>query len=263
MELGLRGSTAVVCAASKGIGLAFAESLAKEGCNLILNSRDKQLLSSICIQLSDSFGVSAYPVAGDLKDPHTHQLLYDIAIEKFSGIDILFTNCGGPQPNEYMDISDDDWLNGFNSLFMPLVRLSRLFSPVMIDKGYGRIINLGSSLMLEPTAGMILSSSIRASAMVFTKALSRSLAPHGITVNTISTGGVMTERLTNLITKSASNNNISFSEQLKNTSSSIPIGRFASPQEFVQGILFLASKQSSYITGSCLSIDGGLLHSIC
>ena len=271
MDLGLRGSTAVVCAGSKGIGLAFAHSLAQEGCNLILNSRNSNHLIKVCSEIEKTYRVRyVIPVAGDIQHfetPNqsfieTHQLIFDKAFENFSSIDILFTNCGGPRPCQFDALSDDEWLDGFNSLLMPLVRLSRMFAPSMIQNGYGRIINLGSSLMIEPTPGMILSSTIRASALVYTKALSRSLAPYGITVNSVSTGGVLTERLTSLIAKSASDNQVSFETQLESTASSIPLQRFASPQEFVQGILFLASRQSSYITGTCLSVDGGLLHSI-
>ena len=262
MDLGLRGSTAVVCAGSKGIGLAFAHSLAQEGCNLILNSRNSNHLIKVCSEIEKTYRVSVIPVAGDLQHFETHQLIFDKAFENFSSIDILFTNCGGPRPCQFDALSDDEWLDGFNSLLMPLVRLSRMLAPSMIQNGYGRIINLGSSLMIEPTPGMILSSTIRASALVYTKALSRSLAPYGITVNSVSTGGVLTERLTSLIAKSASDNQVSFETQLESTASSIPLQRFASPQEFVQGILFLASRQSSYITGTCLSVDGGLLHSI-
>lgn len=258
MDLKLKGKNAIVCASSKGIGYAVAKGLLKEGVNVIINSRNEEECEKAAKSLHSISDSKVLPVPGDLANPLTPEIIFKEATKKFGGIDILFNNCGGPPMKSILETENSDWGNAYNSILMSSVRLTKLVIPKMISKKWGRIITLGSSVMKEPSSQMVLSATFRAAVVSFMKSISSELAPHGVTVNTISTGGVITERLKNLVLESSKRQGISYAEALSSASKSIPVKRLASPEEFSQAIIFLSSELSSYITGECLSIDGGL-----
>tara|TARA_Y100001968_G_C19435806_1_gene759592 strand:+ start:1886 stop:2677 length:792 start_codon:yes stop_codon:yes gene_type:complete len=261
MDLKLNGKTAIICASSKGIGYSVACGLAKEGVNVIINSRNEDECNSSASYIKSISTVKVLSVPGDLSKSITAPKIVEKALNHFGRIDILFNNCGGPPMKSFLETNDDQWEDAYNSVLMSTIRMTRLVAPQMISQKWGRIITLGSSLMKEPTPQMVLSCTCRAAVLAFMKAISYDLAPHGVTANTISTGGVSTERLKKLVKLSSEKQGISFEEALSASTNTIPMKRFASPDEFSQLIIFLASELSSYITGECLSIDGGLIKS--
>lgn len=259
MDLRLSGKSAVLCGSSSGIGLAFAAQLAQEGVNIVINSRSESNCCRAVEYIKSKSDVEVLSFVGDLSDPNIPSALIKYASKLLGKVDILFCNSGGPPPLTFLETTDQHWSSAINTNFMAPVRLSQAVASSMMNNRFGRIILLGSSLMKEPTPSMVLSASTRAAATCFMKSISQELAPFGITVNTISTGGVRTDRLESLLKTVAEKQNNSLDEQLKIAASSIPIGRFSSPDEFVNLLTFLASEKASYITGECISVDGGLL----
>ena len=160
------------------------------------------------------------------------------------------------------DTKDEDWKSAFDLNLMSVIRFTSEFSGPMIDKGWGRILNVTSTLAKEPSSPMVLSATMRAGVSAFTKSVSYDLADKGVTINTICPGGVLTDRLTNLVQQSSSSQGISYEEALANSQKSIPIGRFASVEEFSEIATFLISDQGGYLTGISLMADGGLTKGI-
>jgi len=259
VDLKLKGKNAIVCASSRGIGYAVAKGLLKEGANVIINSRNKEECELAVKSLANLSEAQVFGIPGDLSNSLSPEIILEESTKKIGSIDILFNNCGGPPMKSLLETENTDWEDAYNSILMSSVRLTKLVIPGMISRKWGRIITLGSSIMKEPTPQMVLSATFRAAVVSFMKAISIETAQHGITVNTISTGGVITERLKKLVLESSKRQGISYEEALSSSSQSIPLKRLATPEEFAQAIIFLSSELSSYITGECLSIDGGLI----
>lgn len=249
---------AIVLAGSKGIGAALATALYAEGSNVICVSRNIKNLEKLKKSMPIKENVFLI-YKGDVSDCDLAKNIHNYAKEHIGNIDILFLNSGGPPPGNYMDVSDKHWETAIQNLLLGQIKMFREFVPEMEKKKYGRVLNLGSTVMQEPPETMILSSTVRAAMATYCKAASLSVAKNGVTVNTISTGGVKTERLLNLFKKPAEDLGMTLEEKLSETAASIPINRFAEPNEFIQLILFLASDASSYVTGQTIGIDGGLL----
>ena len=249
---------ALIIGGSKGIGAAFATALHVEGANVICLSRNKKNLKKLrnsVVKKSGNFDV----FEGDVSDPELSNEIQKYVTDTLGCIDILFLNSGGPPPGVYSSVSNSDWELAFQNLLLGQIRIFREFAPKMEKKGFGRIINLGSTVMQEPPESMILSSTLRAAMATYCKAASISLAKSGVTVNTISTGGVKTDRLMSLIENSAKSEGLTIQEKLEQTAATIPMKRIAEPNEFIQLMLFLASDASSYVTGQTIGVDGGLL----
>lgn len=252
-----RNQSAVVLGASKGIGAAVASMLLDKGINVVAVSRSERHLRDFASKQRKKKG-ELHLFTADTAKKDAARKIYAFTINKFNRVDILFLNSGGPPAGSFLDVTDQELENATQQLFLGQVRLLRLFAKGMIAENYGRIVNLGSSVMLEPSAGMVLSASVRSAFATYCKAASISLAKFGVTLNTISTGGVETKRLTDLFSQIAVQEDKKIEQVISNASASIPIGRFATPEEFVSLILFLFSEEASYITGQTIGIDGGL-----
>tara|TARA_Y100000816_G_C26072418_1_gene564224 strand:- start:314 stop:1105 length:792 start_codon:yes stop_codon:yes gene_type:complete len=258
----IKNKTAIITGASAGIGKAIAENLAKSGAKIFLISRDEKKLVSLKKELKMKFSAKVDYLSGDVKDPGLSKLIVKVSRSSFGSCDILINNAGGPPPGSFLEHTEEIWNEYFNQNLLSTIRLSKLVVPEMKKKKWGRIINVTSSLAKEPTPNMVLSATMRAGVSAFTKAISTELADKGITVNTVCPGGVLTDRLINLIKIAAKNNKKTYKQTLKESELSIPIGRFASPEEFANTVTYLASEESRYITGISLMIDGGLTKSI-
>lgn len=248
---------AVVLGASKGIGAAFASSLLDTGVNVIAVSRNQVQLKEFESQQFNKQG-KLFVFNADTASKEAAQDVYEFTIQTFNRVDILLLNSGGPKAGNFLDITENDLEHAAQQLFLGQARFLRVFAKHMIREKYGRILNLGSSVMIEPTENMVASASVRSAFATYCKAASISLAKYGITLNTISTGGVETERLTDLFSQIATQNDKKLDEVISDAAASIPIGRFATPEEFVKLISFLASEDASYITGQTIGIDGGI-----
>ena len=256
VDLGISGKVAVLTAASRGIGFAVAEQLAKEGVNLVLNSRNPENLRKVAFELS-KYGVKILTVAGDLSDVETLKGIEEKTSSEFGGADILFLNGAGPKPGGFFDVNDEDWKNVFDHNFMSAVRLIRSFAPGMKERRWGRIIFLTSISVKSAIPTLILSAGVRLALTGVLKNLSVELAPFGITVNAVAPGYTLTERVENLLKDKADREGITFEEALRGITSSIPMERMGKPEEIASVVAFLASDKASFITGQTIVVDGG------
>jgi len=258
----LSGRNAVITGASAGIGLGIAMSLAAQGVNLLLVSRDEERLKLSVKEISSKFKVQVDYVPGDVGEISLIKKV-DIKIkENFSKCDILVNNAGGPPMGGFLEHGEEAWQSAFEINLLSAVRFSKLLAPGMKENEWGRIINITSTLAKEPSPQMVLSATMRAGVSAFTKAISTELASTGVTVNTVCPGGVLTQRMNNLVEQSAQDQGKSFEEVLASNEKSIPIGRFASTTEFADVVLFLISERARYLTGLSLMADGGLTKGI-
>jgi 3-oxoacyl-[acyl-carrier protein] reductase len=237
VNLGLEGRTAIVCGASSGLGLASAESLAREGANVAMLARRRKALEL------EAERIGGLAVRGDVRSLEDLARLVDTTVEAFGGVDIVVNNSGGPPPGGALDLTDERVEEAVELLLLSTIRLTRLSLPYLERSDQGRIINIESNTVRQPVDDLVLSNTIRAGVIGWAKSLSRELAPQGITVNSIAPGRIDTPRVA----------------QLGHTDpSEIPMERLGRPEEIGDVVCFLASARASYITGAVVPVDGGL-----
>jgi|TARA_B100000795_G_C22803351_1_gene443201 3-oxoacyl-[acyl-carrier protein] reductase len=259
-----KNKTVLITAGSKGIGFSLAREFAINGANVAICSRSISNLKKARLLIKqDHQNNKILTLRYDLNNATNTKVLFEKTEKYFnSKVDILINNSGGPQPKEVIKTTAKDWNGALNVNLKSSIFASILAVKGMKKKKWGRIINLTSSTAKEPAVNMCLSNVTRAGLTSFGKTLSLEVAKYGITVNTILTGGVLTDRLENLIKLSIKNTNKNYKSVIKKISNDVPVGRIATPKEFIQLILFLASENSSYITGTAIPIDGGTSKSI-
>ena len=253
----LMNKRAIVTGASKGIGFAIAKSLSLRGVRVLIISRDLKKLRLSCENLID-LGAQADYLAGDISDPNLPNLAISHISEKWGDQDILINNGGGPPMGSSLDFSDADWQSSIDQNLLSAIRFSRLVAPIMKRNQWGRILSVSSTVAKEPSSNMVLSATLRAGLGAFTKSIASELAPHGITANVLCPGGVLTDRLKDLVRTRSKREGVSYDSLIEQSVRSIPSGRFADPDELGKTAAFLCSDDSAYITGVSLSVDGGL-----
>ena len=251
MDLELTGCTAIVGGSSSGMGRAIALALAAEGCNVTLFARRRELLEQAAAEVAALGGpAEALVVAGDATDPAALRSLVDATLERFGQLDILVNNSGGPPAGTFEEFDDDRWRSAWELLFMSNIRLTRLALPALRTSGRGRIVNITSSVVKEPSEGLLLSNAYRPGVIGWAKTLSQEEGRHGITVNSIGPGFIDTDRMRELYA-GADPDARAGDEAL------IPLGRFGEPSEVADTVAFLCSAQASYISGITVLVDGG------
>lgn len=252
----LKGLKALVCGASQGIGRATAISLAKAGARVALLARDNNQLQGVLQELPLTDGPHT-ALAVDLSDLERLDSALKGLVKSWGTIQILICNAGGPKPGALTEASDEEFLLAFKTHVLANQRLVKALAPGMKDAKYGRIVNIISTSVKAPIANLGVSNTIRAAVANWSKTLANELGPFGITVNNILPGYTKTPRLQALIEGTAKNTSKS-SEQITNEwQQSIPLKRFAEPQETAECIRFLVSPQASYINGINMPVDGG------
>lgn len=262
MDMGLKGCVALVTASSQGIGRAIALGLAREGANLVMCARRADVLQTAADDIARETGAEVLALAWDVREIEAAQVLVSSAVKRFGRLDILVNNAGGPPSGQFTEHSDEAWQKTFEVNLLSAVRLIREALPHLQASGRGRIINLTSSSVKQPIDGLILSNSIRAGVIGLAKTLSTELAPHGITVNNIAPGRIDTARIQDLDRERAAALNITEDEARRASISQIPMGRYGSPEEVANLAVFLASDKASYITGTTIQVDGGVIKSL-
>jgi len=262
MDLGISGKTAIVAAASKGLGKATAMGLAKEGVNLVICARGEVTLQATAKDISTTTSVKVLPVVTDVTNPDDVQKLVKHAADEFGRIDILVTNAGGPPSGLFDNFGDKDWHDAMTLNLLSTIRLCREVIPHMRKGGWGRIVNIVSIAAKQPIDGLILSNSIRAAVIGLAKTLSSELAGDNILVNSVCPGWTLTDRMSSILHKRAEAQGTTYENALKDVTANIPLGRCGTPEEIAELIVFLASERASYITGTTIQVDGGLTKSL-
>lgn len=258
MQIRLDGKIALVTASSKGIGFGIAKTFRLAGARVCICARNQEGLRHAAEALADGHPDRVLALHGDLGDAAFLQSLVENTVRRFGGsIDILVNNNGGPPAGETLSMTDEQWFGAINRNLLSVVRLSALAIPGMKKKGWGRIINLASTTAKEPDPGMVLSNVTRAGVAAYAKTLAREVGPFGITVNTILTGGCLTDRFYALLREEIGGTSTSLDEAVARIEKTIPVQHLATPDEFAQTILFLASEEAGYLTGASIPLDGG------
>lgn len=261
MNLHLNNKIALVLGGSQGIGFGIAKSLAKEGVKIILGARSLEKLENAKSEIEKEGGTVLKIIEVDVSDPAYSDILQSSIVDKNLIPDIVINNSGGPKMGNFLEFGNEDWLNAFNLSLLSVVITSRIFTPFMKEKKWGRFINITSSNAIEPTSEMVLSSTLRSGVSAFTKSASFELIKSNITINTLSPGGVKTDRFNQLVNDAAKKNNVPVEDIILKSEQGIPIGRLANPEELGNLAAYLCSPLSDYITGRTIAIDGGLLKS--
>jgi 3-oxoacyl-[acyl-carrier protein] reductase len=242
VNLGLDGRTAIVCGASSGMGLAIAEALAREGANVAMFARRRDVIER------EAERIGALAVRGDATIATDLQRLVDRTLQAFDAIDVVVWNAGGPPPGTATEITDDELEGAFELLLLPAVRLLRLCLPHLERSGSGRLIAVTSMAAREPTSHLALSNAFRPAVTGWAKTLARELGGRGITVNCVAPGRIDTARLAQLYPGGPGADELA----------DIPLGRWGTPAEFADVVCFLASERASYVNGTTIAVDGGL-----
>lgn len=253
MDLGLSGRTAIVCASSRGLGLACATALAREGCAIVLNGRDPDVLEEARAGLVAISGAGVAAIAADVGTIEGRAALVAVAPDA----DILVTNNGGPTPGRFTDWDEAAWIAAIEANMLSAIMLIRTLVPGMRRRKFGRIVNITSAMVKSPQLPMGLSTASRAGLTAFAKALSREVAKDNVTVNNLLPERIETARLRGMIERVAKHRDIPLDDARAEMLRPVPAGRFGTPEEFGDACAFLCSAQAGYITGQNLQIDGG------
>jgi 3-oxoacyl-[acyl-carrier protein] reductase len=262
MNLGLTKKVAMVAGGSRGLGYAVARALAEEGAQVSIASRNADAVAAAGRKIEEETGARVLAVAADVSSAQAIELWHQKTIERFGGIDLLFTNSGGPPPGSTLSFDDAAWQKAFELLLMSAVRLIRLAVPSMAARGGGSIVVPTSSSVKEPIANLALSNILRASVAALSKTLANELVGQKIRVNHLIMGRIATDRLRELDEANSQRAGISVEEQQKKMWQTIPMSRYGDPKELANAAVFLFSDAASYITGATLQVDGGQMRSV-
>lgn len=258
MDLGISGKRALVCASSKGLGLGCAEALAAAGVNLVMNARGSEALEASAQAIRDEFGVDVVTVAADIATADGQAAVLAAA----EGVDILVNNAGGPPPGMWTDWDREDFIAALDANMLAPIALMKALLPGMMDRGWGRVVNITSVSVKSPIAVLGLSNSARAGLTGYVAGTSRQVAGQGVTINNLQPGIHATDRAIALDTGVSSQQGITMDEAKARRSATIPAGRYGTRTEFGATCAFLCSQHAGFIVGQNILLDGGATNTV-
>tara|TARA_R110002126_G_scaffold35040_48_gene108290 strand:- start:7209 stop:7982 length:774 start_codon:yes stop_codon:yes gene_type:complete len=257
MDLGLNGKRALVMGSTRGMGRGIAERLGAEGAQVAVCGRKRTDADTVAAGLT---GGKAYSL--DLSDTESVTALIDAVSGDFGGLDIIVCNGGGPPPGNIADVAADTWVTQFQSMFVNQLSIVNAFLPGMRERGWGRILVVSSSGIVQPIPNLGISNAIRASQVGWAKTLSSEVAAEGVTVNTVAPGRIHTDRVNQIDQAAADKQGKPVAEIARASQATIPMGRYGSVAEFADTAVYLLSENASYITGSVVKVDGGMIRGV-
>jgi 3-oxoacyl-[acyl-carrier protein] reductase len=253
MDLGIKGKKALVCASSKGLGLGCAEHLAAAGVDLIMNARGTEALEAEAARLRETYGVAVTTVAADVATQSGQAAV----IEAAAGVDILVNNAGGPPPGMWSDWDRDDFIAALDANMLAPIALIKALIPDMMDRGWGRVVNITSQSVRAPIGVLGLSNAARTGLTGYVAGTSRQVAGKGVTINNLLPGIHATDRADALDGAVVAQRNISLDQAREERSATIPAGRYGTRDEFGAACAFLCSQHAGFIVGQSILLDGG------
>jgi 3-oxoacyl-[acyl-carrier protein] reductase len=262
MDLELKGKVAIVGGGSKGLGRACAEVLAEEGARVAICSRSKADLDRAAKEIQDRSGGEVLVFAGDLDKHETIRDLIAATVERFGRLDVMVNNSGGPPLARAHNATEEQWATAVQRSLFFFARMSREAIPHLKKQGGGRIINILASTVYQPIPNLALSGATRMGVVAFAKSLADEVGRDGILVNNVCPGSILSERMLSNVTSRAKELGISVDDALAQRAAETAVGRIGEPREMANLVAFLASGKSSYITGTTILVDGGLVRSV-
>ena len=262
MDLGLNDKVAIVGGASKGLGRACAEVLAEEGIKLVMCSRTRADLEKAAQEIRGKTKAEVLVFAGDLEQHETIRALIAAAVERFGRLDVLVNNSGGPPLAQSHNATEEQWATPVQRSLLYFARMSREAIPQLKRQGGGRIINILASTVYQPIANLAPSGAMRMGVVAFAKSLADEVGRDGILVNNVCPGSLLSERMLGNVKSRAMQLGISVEEALVERAKETAVGRIGQPRELANLVAFLASGKYSYITGTTIRVDGGLVRSV-
>lgn len=257
MDLGLQGRKAIICASSKGLGRACAEALAQAGCDVVLNGRNVEVLEETAETFRKAYAVDVKAIAADVSTHAGQQQLLAACPQP----DILVNNNGGPAFRDFRTLDRDKIIEGVTQNMITPVELIQAVIDGMVERKFGRIVNITSTSVYAPIAGLDLSSGARAGLTAFLAGIARTVAASNVTINNILPGVFDTDRIKNGLAFAAQKNGTTPEQEMAKRAAGVPAGRVGQPVEFGNACAFLCSQYAGYITGQNLVIDGGAYQS--
>ena len=261
MDLELAGKVVLVTGGSLGIGAATAAAFAREGAQLAIVARDRQALERTAAQIAKDTGADVHPVVCDLAQAAQIDAMVQDVAAHYGTIHVLVNNAGGPPAGPADKLTDADWQRAFDLTLMSAVRTTRAVLPFMRRQRWGRIVNVSSYSVKQPIPDIMLSNSLRLAVAGWAKTLAGSIAADNVLINTVAPGWTRTDRVSHVFEARSAGTAASPADVEAQIARSIPLGRLAQPREIADAIVFLASERASYVTGTVLAVDGGVIQS--